>query len=114
MSITTNYSGICIFTKHTNLLQWFDNNFRREMTDGYCDRSVGFNQLRHNYERHRDVQLILLFRYDTGKCFCKIRCPINPLPVKGEFEVPSLGCVQEFLKKEGWEFKQKLHISFLK
>lgn len=114
MSITTNYTGACIFIKHTNLLEWFNTNFSDEMRAGYSNCSVGFNQLRQRYADPRDVQLILLFRFDDNKCYCKIKCPINPLPVKGEFEAPSLVCVQRFLKNEGWVFERKLPISFLK
>ena len=114
MPITTNYSGAYIFTKHTDLTQWFDTNYKNEVGAGYLNCSVGFNQLRQSYSKPREVQLILLFRFDGNKHYCKIKCPINPIPVKGEFEAPSVGCVQRFLQNEGWIFKQKLPISFLK
>ena len=106
MPITTNYSCAYVFTKHTNLLQWFNTNL--------LNQSVDYNKLIQYYSKPRKVQLILLYRFDENKCYCKIKCPINPIPVKGEFETPSLSCIEKFLKNEGWQFEQKLPISLLK
>ena len=114
MPITTNYSVAYVFTKHTDLLQWFDVNYSTAIQEGYLETSLGFNQLRQSYAKPREVQLILLARFDGNKHYCKIKCPINPLPVKGEFEAPSLGCVQRWLVNNGWSFERKLPISFLK
>lgn len=93
MSITTNYSVAYIYTKHTDLLQWFDINYSSQMSMGYQ---------------------LLLVRFDGNKHYCKIKCPINPIPVKGEFETPSLGCIQKFLNNDGWRMERKIPISFLK
>ena len=110
MPTTTNYSVAYIFTKHTDLLQWFDKHY----SDIHQNSPFHFNQLRQHYAKPREVELILLVRFDGDKHYCKIKCPINPIPVRGEFEAPSLSCVQRFLINEGWILKQKLPISFLK
>lgn len=112
--MTTNYTDAYIFTKHTDLLQWFDIAYHRELENNYHNRSLGFNQLRQSYATPRDVQLILLVRYEDNKVFCKIKCPINPLPTKGEFKAVSLNAVIKFLNKEEWKLKQKLPFTFLK
>lgn len=62
------------------------------------------------YEKEREISLFLMVRYvDGNRCMCKIKCPINPLPIKGEFEAPSLGAVERFLSQNGWRFNQKIH-----
>ena len=71
------------------------------------------------YSRTRDIRLILLVRYERNgrgsrKVFCKINCPINPLPVKGEFETPSLGTIKKFLNEQGWEETEMIHAGLLK
>ncbi|MCI6806314.1 MAG: hypothetical protein MR912_12140 [Prevotella sp.] len=54
------------------------------------------------------MNLVLLIRHEydrvAGKnhIFCKVKCPINPLPVKGEFEVPSVNAIEHFLRDAGW------------
>lgn len=64
--------------------------------------------VRRVYAEEREIQLLLLVRhdYDSGKIFCRIKCPVNPLPVKGEFEVPNLSAVRDFLILNGWSRKQ--------
>ncbi len=99
------YTQILIFTKRTNLSEYF-------YSKAEYDRSVSAEticKMREYYAKERDVQLIALFRYEKGKCFCKIKCPINPLPVKGEFESPTMNAVSRFLIREGWAYKQKLN-----
>ena len=110
----TNYCVAYIYTKCTDLLPWFDNRYSRELAADYHRRSVGFNQLRQSYATVRDVNLVLLVRYENDKCYCKIKCPINPMPVKGEFEAPSLACVDRFLQREGWKLDRKLPVNLLK
>lgn len=115
--MTTNYTGAIIFTKFTNLTPYFESRFG-SMNNTHST-SLGFNQLKQSYSRDRDVQLILLYRYERGidnasHFMCKIKCPINPLPIKGEFEVVSIAQIIQFLEREGWSVKQKLPISLLK
>ena len=110
MITTTRYSIAYLFTKHTNLLQWFDTKYHRELEK----HSLGFDQLRQSYATPRDVQLILLVRYEDNKVYCKIKCPINPLPICGEFEAPSVTNVIQFLQKENWVQQQKLPVSLFK
>lgn len=98
------YTMVYIYTKKGNLLPYITGKMMRtvhtpEESKRLCDY----------YAKEREIQLIALFRWKNGKVFCKIKCPINPLPVKGEFEVPSTGVLADFLVKEGWSFKQKIY-----
>lgn len=101
----TKYTNVCIYIKKTNLLDYFAD----KEADTYSMNRLTYDQRREYYAREREVQLIALFRYDGAKCFCKIKCPINPLPTKGEFECVSMAVVDRFLKRNGWGFKQKLY-----
>lgn len=114
--MTTNYTTAVIFTKHTDMLPWFNGKYHG-LPSKYGS-SVGYNQFKSSCAKPRDVQLILLVRYEYpisgSRIYCKIKCPINPLPIKGEFEVASLGCLVSLLEREGWKIKDKLPISLLK
>lgn len=75
---------------------------------------------RARYETKLNIQLIAMIRRDTiqvstsngfkqkSVLYCKIRCPINPLPIKGEFELPSIDALMSFLKRNGWIYKEAL------
>lgn len=101
---TPKYSVVCIFTKKTDLLDYFNSTKWLK-----ADSKEQYERMHEYYAREREVQLIALFRWENGKCFCKIKCPMNPLPVHGEFETASYDSVGRFLKKNGWNFKQKLY-----
>ena len=108
-----NYHSAIIFSKHTNLLPWFCSKYST-VPDEFCT-SLGFNQFKNDCAKLRDVQLILLVRFDNdGHTYCKIKCPVNPLPIKGEFEVVSLTQIIKLLQREGWTIKQKLPVALLK
>lgn len=105
------YHQAHIYTKRTNLLDYFhasvdpfDSRFVHNM-DGSCDE---YNRLEKYYSQEREVKLILLVRVEGTKLFCRIKCPINPLPVCGEFEIPCIGAMDRFLKRNGWLFKEKI------
>lgn len=93
------YDVVVIFKKVADLLPYYH---------GAIDKMDGAGRIVSHYAKERPVNLVLLIRneYDhtTGKrhVFCKINCPINPLPVKGEFEVPSVSAVEHFLLDAGW------------
>lgn len=99
------YNDVYIFTKRTNLIPWAQSQSDRKLTE------AGFE----HYAKERDVQLILLVRYENEKiagrtfthCICKIKCPVNPLPIKGEFEAVSSGAMAYLLRTLGWNFKEK-------
>lgn len=93
------YHTAIIYTKHTNLMPWYN---------GRCDASHN-PTAREYYSKDRDVQLILLVRHEDGKCICRIKCPINPLPIKGEFQCVSTGEMSKLLKSMGWTYKEKVH-----
>lgn len=51
------------------------------------------------------VSLVLTFGSDdNGDLIAKINCPVNPLPVKGEFCPAGKNAVLNFLRKDGWEY----------
>ena len=98
------YEKAVIFTKKGNLHDYF-------YTDKIC---YGRFQAKPSeswkawYEAEREIQLILLVRYEDNKCICRIKCPINPLPIKGEFQCVSTGEMSKLLKSMGWTYKEKV------
>lgn len=103
------YHTAIIFTKRDNLLKWFSANdtFYAQGTDAY-------QRARAVYATEREVRLILLVRYEEGKSICRIKCPINPLPIKGEFEAPTVGAVSHTLETMGWTYKEKLPLGLFR
>ena len=89
------YHTAIIYTKHTKFC-----------TNGTTEQT---QRIREYYSKDRDVQLILLVRHEDGKCICRIKCPINPLPIKGEFQCVSTGEMSKLLKSMGWTYKEKVH-----
>lgn len=92
------YHSAYIFSKRDNLLKYFWGK-----SDPLLKRDC--------YVDCREVQLILLVRHEEGKCICRIKCPINPLPFKGEFEPINATLVQNLLVDLGWTFKTKIDLS---
>ena len=86
------YSKAITFIKRDNLLQWLHHNHHTPITPS----TVAM------YSRERNIQLILWVRYDKGDTYCKISCPINPLPIKGEFKVVSESLLCKLLQDNGW------------
>lgn len=103
------YHTAIIYTKHTNLMPWYN---------GRCDAPRN-PTAREYYSKDREVQLILLVRHEDirigdtikSKCICRIKCPINPLPIRGEFECVSTGEMTKLLASIGWKYKRKVHSS---
>lgn len=98
------YTQAIIFTKRTSMREYCTGKVTQRVntTDGY-------KRMCEYYARERDVQLLAMFRWENGKCFCRIKCPINPLPVKGEFETPSSGVVCSFIKSNGWHYERTIY-----
>jgi hypothetical protein len=90
------YTFAFSFTKKTNLLPYL-NTLSKSRGSGEWEKK--------KYGREQDVQLVAMFRMENGKYLCRIKCPINPLPIKGEFEAPSALAVIRFLKANGWEYE---------
>lgn len=101
------YQRVLIFTKKANLLNYLQ-------TDKVASR-CSVEKAKEYYGREREIQLIARIRWETNgqygkeKCVCSIKCPVNPLPVKGEFELPSLDSLRSFLKANGWTLKQDVY-----
>lgn len=103
------YTLAYTYVKKGNLLEFLS-------TDKVCYEKFGGNpseQAKTHYAQEREIQLIALFRFELGdrnhapKTFCRIKCPVNPLPIKGEFEVPCVSALENFLEGEGWKYKYK-------
>jgi len=101
---TTRYPLVYIYTKKGNLLPYFDG---KAMCVGRSQEQV--QNLRKYYAKEREIQLIAMFRYEGNRVFCKIKCPVNPIPTKGEFEIPSIGALVGFLAQDGWFYKQTIN-----
>lgn len=91
------YHQAYIFTKRTNLLSY---------AEGKCDHAIS-TMAYQAYSAEREVRLILLVRYEENRPVCRIKCPINPLPIKGEFTAVSTGTMMSLLNTLGWSFKEK-------
>lgn len=96
---TAVYPVVYQFTKRDNLAQYA------------LGKNISQNNMAYSYyNKEREISLFLMVRYIEGnRCMCKIKCPISPLPIKGEFEAPSVSAVERFLCRDGWRFNQKLY-----
>lgn len=97
------YSVVYLYTKRTSMRD-------------YCTDKVLMphqpevrKRMAEMYNREREVELLAMFRWEGDKCYCKIKCPINPMPVKGEFQAPSPRSVFIFLSDNGWNFERKIN-----
>ena len=107
------YDRVLIFTKKGDLMKYL-------CTDKVSRSFSNANQdgLKQYYGKEREIHLIARLRWEDfpvstrkgivqiPKCFCSIKCPVNPLPVRGEFELASLEALRAFLKADGWTLKQ--------
>lgn len=103
------YDQAIIYTKRDNLLKWFDVNGYQYAQGGNMEYSDEYQRMRAVYATEREIQLILLVRREEGKTICRIRCPINPLPIKGEFQCVSTSEMTDLLASMGWKYKKKIH-----
>ena len=94
------YHQAIIFTKRDNLVKYF-----------WSKHSMSNQEY---YAREREIQLILLVRFENGKCICRIKCPINPLPIKGEFQCVSTSEMSKLLTSMGWTYKAKYGIGMFR
>lgn len=103
------YHAAYIFTKRTNLLGYFraSVDLFDPVYEGQMERSPVYQAREKYYAHEREVKLMLLVRVEGTKMYCRIKCPINPLPVCGEFEAPSFTALRTFLISNGWAYKEK-------
>lgn len=102
------YHTAIIYTKRDNLLKWLNSRHPKFKDAQEAAR------IRAEYATEREIQLILLVRHEEGKCICRIKCPINPLPIKGEFQCVSTSEMTELLASMGWKYKEKIHSGMFK
>lgn len=92
-----NISKIMVFEKTANLMQYY-----RRMLDAGKISDMGDNPP--HYAKERKVTLVLaLGTNKDGKNVAKIKCPINPFPVRGEFEFISVHDIVNSLDSMGWK-----------
>lgn len=114
------YDVAYVFTKKGNLSAYLNTNKLYERYN--CKVSESAKAF---YAKEREIRLVASFRWENIQvstpigfkrrpiCYCRIKCPVNPLPVKGEFEVPSIDVLINFLSNNGWIFQEKLHSHYL-
>lgn len=105
------YHTAYIYTKHDNLSKWFDANRAKFIVDGNMEHSEHFVRAEKHYAQERIVKLVILVRHEDGKCYCRIKCPINPLPIKGEFETTTAADVGRLIMSMGWSFSHKIELN---
>lgn len=108
------YDQAVIYTKRDNLLKWFDVNGYQYAQGANMEYSDKYQRMKAVYATEREIQLILLVRHEEGKCICHIKCPINPLPIKGEFQCVSTSEMTKLLASMGWKYKEKIHSGMFK
>ncbi len=86
-----------IFKKFTNLLPYY-------MAKVECGQFRPSDSLKSLYTQDRWVSLVLIFGVtEDGKPVAKIKCPISPMPIVGEFHYSTKHGLIEFLEGMGWE-----------
>ena len=105
------YHTAYIYTKYDNLSKWFDANRAKFIVDGNMEYSKRFVRAEAHYAQERIVNLVILVRHEDGKCYCRIKCPINPLPIKGEFETTAAADVGRLIMSMGWNFSHKIELN---
>lgn len=94
---------IVTFVKRTDLME-----FRRHTQSEDSVTPMEY------YTKERDVRLVVTERItEDRRIFCRINCPINPLPVKGEFEIPNWFAFKRFLESQGWKQHEVVDSRFL-
>ena len=102
------YHTAIIYTKRDNLLKWLNSRYPQFRDTQEAAR------IRAEYATEREIQLILFVRHEENKCICRIKCPINPLPIKGEFQCVSTSEMTKLLASMGWKYKEKVHSATFK
>lgn len=108
------YHTAIIYTKRDNLSKWFDINGYKYAQGANMEYSDTYQRMRAVYATEMEIQLILLVRHEENKCICRIKCPINPLPIKGEFQCVSTSEMTKLLASIGWKYKEKLPLGLFK
>ena len=103
------YSRAFIFSKRADLMPYFYTHY-----NGCNINKEQYDKLKARYAVERDVRLILLVRYVDGKAICRIKCPINPMPVKGEFEVASMQGIFDFMRQHGWIHRETYNLAMFR
>lgn len=77
--------------------------FRSESKDAFMDKYALASEIE---KVLRTIPAKITCGYE--QCICRIKCPINPLPIKGEFQCVSISEMTNLLTSLGWSYKEKL------
>lgn len=96
---------IMVFEKNANLLPYYQGMLAAGKIHNMGDAPDHFT-------KERRVTLILAFGFDKGgNPVASIKCPINPLPTRGEFQYISKSAVINSLLSAGWKSVDNIHYS---
>ena len=97
------YKFVRTFVKHTNLTEF------GKHCGIDCLSPAANEAMQKRYAKERDVTMRVFYRFEPDEAhpghiriMCKIKCPINPIPVRGEFETPNMAVLKRFLLAAGW------------
>ena len=108
------------FVKNTNMSDWFHSTTHMpdatDVRDPLTYQMVlkAYQHEAEIYAKERPVQLVVQFCFKGNKTYCNIKCPINPLPVKGWFQTPSIKVLQRHLEALGWQLMCRHNKAVLK
>ena len=112
-----NFDCMFVYHKLTTMMPYFRAN-ERALTGHLAHNDPQYvekyQRIVARYREVKDMRLILMVRYERDRIVCKISCPVSPMPVKGEFEVPSLNAIKNFLDNHGWRETEVIPASLLK
>ena len=100
------YNVVHQFVKNGSLLDYF----QVKSGEMHFVSEAQYDRQRELYARERSISLYAMVRFDRNKqtAYCKIKCPVNPLPIKGEFELANERVLCQFLENLGWRYTQKI------
>ena len=106
------YDIVYQFTKKGNLLDYFHSKADR-MNIATAEQ---YDRWHEYYAKEREINLYAMIRCkyvpdERTQVICKIKCPISPLPVYGEFILPSTTALISFLQQNGWTYKQEIPLN---
>ena len=96
------YHGALVFTKKGNLRPFYESKLMEASPWVLAESPWVLAE--------REIQCVVLYRRDNEDLRCLIKCPINPLPVKGEFTAPSLNVVKRWFLDNGWTHKATIPV----
>ena len=103
------YDIVYQFAKKGNLLDYFN----QKSDKMHFATAEQYDRWQEYYAQEREINLYAMVRYkivpdEQTQVICKIKCPVSPIPAKGEFELPGEHALFKCMQDNGWQFKQKI------